>query len=119
MKYLYEALEEQRRIPLSKLSWDKIEPIIDPNTPKGKWQKDTVDLPSDFMSSSRIKGDDQFERWYQKFVKRWGTDGELVETRPTYWSLQGNTKWDEASDEGSSSVSKFYSDKQSGDYVGD
>jgi hypothetical protein len=119
MKYLYESIEEQKRIPLSKLTWDKIAPEIDTNAPKWKWQKDTVDLPKDFMSSSRIKGEDQFETWFQKFVKEWGTEGELVETRPTYWSLVGNRKWDNESELGSNAVSKFYGDKRSGDYVGD
>jgi len=119
MKYLYEALEEQRRIPLSKLSWDKIAPEVYPDAPKGKWQKDAVDLPKDFMSSSRIKGEEQFERWFQKFVKEWGIEGELVETRPTFWSIVGNTKWDNESETGSDAVSRFYGDKRSGDYVGD
>jgi len=119
MKYLYEALEDQRRIPLSKATWEKVEPVIDPNAPKWKWQKDTVDLPSDFMSSSRIKGHDQFERWYRKFAKNWGIEGELVETRPTFWSIHGNGKWDKASEQGSDNVNNFYKDKKSGDYIGD
>jgi len=119
MKYLFESTDDQKRIPLSKLTWDKIAPVLDPDAPKWKWQKDTVDLPSDFMTSTRIQGDVQFERWFNRFVKDWGTDGELVETRPTYWSLVGNKKWDEASKRGSDSVSNFYSDKKSGDYVGD
>jgi hypothetical protein len=120
MKYLFESTDEQRRIPLSKASWEKIEPKIKPDAPKWEWQKDTVDLPNDFMSSSRIKGHDQFERWYQKFVEQWGIDGELVEARPTFWKLEGNSKWDEASERGSDSVSKFYGDNRGiGNYTGD
>jgi len=120
MKYLFESTDEQRRVPLAKATWDKIEPQINPDAPKWEWQKDTVDLPNDFMSSSRIKGADQFERWYTKFVKEWGIEGELVETRPTFWKLEGNQKWDEAFERGADSVSRFY-DKGSGkgNYTGD
>jgi len=119
MKYVFEALSEQRRIPLSKVTWDKVEPIIDPNRPKWYWQKDTVDMPYDYMSSNQFKGHDAFENWYRKFVEEWGTDGELVETRPTYWKLEGNKKWDEAYEKGSKAVSQYYDEKKSGDFTGD
>lgn len=119
MKYVFEALSEQKRIPLSKVTWDQIEPKKDPDAPKWQWQKDTVDLPNDFMSSEQLKSMEGFERWYRDFIKRWGTTGELVETRPTYWKLEGNTQWDEASERGSKSVSKYYDDKPSGGFTGD
>jgi len=119
MKYLFEDLNEQKRIPLKDVKWEDVKPVIDPNAPKWKWQKDSVDLPNDFMSSEQLKFEQGFERWKRDFIKRWGTDGELVETRPTYWKLEGNKEWDEAYERGSSAVSKYYSDKPSGGFTGD
>ena len=117
MKYLFENLEEQKSIPLSNVTWDDVKPFKDPNI-KG-WQKDSTDLPYDFMSSRRIDNEDEFKTWYQKFVKLWGNEGELVETRPTFWSLVGNSQWDKAYEKGSEELTKYYRDKQSGGFTGD
>jgi hypothetical protein len=119
MKYVFESLSEQKRIPLSEVTWDDVSPKRDPDLPKWKWQKDTVDLPNDFQSSEQFRSEAGFERWYRDFTKRWGTDGELVETRPTYWKLEGNTEWDKAYKRGTDAVSRYYDEKGSGGFTGD
>lgn len=114
MKYLFESLDDQREILLNEVTWDDIMP--DPELPE--WQQKVL-LPYDFMSNEEITSNFGFRRWYNNFIKIWGTQGILVEVRPNVWKLKENAKWDAADEEGSKGVSKYYDSKKSGGYTGD
>lgn len=119
MKYLFERLDEQRRIPLADATWEDVKPIIDSTLPAQKWQKTTVDMPKDFMSSREFRGEIAFNNWKEDFIDEWGSEGELVEVRPTYWKIFGNSKWNEAFRQESRGVSDYYAEKKSGEFTGD
>lgn len=110
MKYVFENLNDQRRIPLIDVTWDKIKP---------KENFSVSNLPINFSAHEQIKTQNAFERWYKNFIKNWGTEGDLVEVRPSYWKLQGNKQWDEEYKRGVDSISRYYDEKGSGGYTGD
>jgi len=105
MKYLFESLEDQKKVPLEDITWNDIKPFA--------W------LPYDFSSSEEITSEFGFDRWYKRFINKWETEGLLVEIRPNKWKLEGNKKWDEYVEISSEQISKYYRDKPSGGYTGD
>jgi hypothetical protein len=116
MKYVYESLDEQKRIALDSVTWDAIEPIDDPMS---KWTNDKVNLPNTIASYYVIRSREAFEDWYESFTDKWGVEGELVEIRPNHWEIKGNKKWDKIAEIEANSISSYYDNKGSGGYTGD
>lgn len=114
MKYVRESLEESK-VSLEDVTWDDIKPEKDDK----KWTPDYVNVPYDYMSSLSINSEKKFEKWYDKFIEEYGTEGYLVKWSPTSWKLTGNKKWDEINAKLSKGVSGYYDKKRSGEYTGD
>jgi len=112
-KLVKEALKEHK-VSLETATWSDVDP-----SKSIEWAPKYVNLPMSFMSSRSIFNDRQFIAWKGKFIDEWGTAGDLVKYSQTSWKLVGNKNWDEECETGKDSVRKFYSNKKSGDYIGD
>jgi len=100
------------RIPLSEITWGDVEHLM-----TGEYTKRLL-IPSDGMSSTEIRSENDFDWWKKEFTERYGEKGDVI-IRYGHGQIEGNPKFNRIKDITSDGVSQYYKDKGSGGYTGD
>ncbi|MCK9446473.1 hypothetical protein M0Q50_06340 [bacterium] len=111
-----DILDKSRKtIPLISITWDDIKPDETVERPA------YPSVPSDSMSSTTLRSEDNFNQWHAKFIKFYGSEGDLILDEETKWGSKwkiiNNPKFNDAINAKFVSMSDYY--KSNAKYQGD